>query len=153
MDPHRSGNPRRGPPTPGDADFIGPHPKRTWKLVEEGEGAHLVQRANVRGRAALALFDQPGTPRFYPSGTPENAGAAHTRLHQATRDAGIELQAGGNGNLSDKELLQRFIRAYSDPSLNGIRGDLRTPDGKLVLGRNVTPAEAFALLLKWAGSE
>ncbi|TWT38310.1 hypothetical protein Enr8_00020 [Blastopirellula retiformator] len=141
----------RAPTTiPGDAGFIGPH-KNSWTLTPQGAGAHLVERANVSGRSALRQFDQPGTPRFYPSGSPENAGAAHIRLHRATKNAGIKLRRGGNSNLSDAELLQRYRQAYSDPALRGIRGDVRTPDGSTVIGTDVTPSEALDLLLQWGG--
>jgi len=78
---------------PGDADFVGTFP-RTWPLVPGGAGAHMVERSQVVGRPGLAVFDQPGTPRFYPTGTTQNAGAAHVRLHEATRDAGVRLRIG-----------------------------------------------------------
>ena len=135
-------------PIPGDADFVGPHPK-SWTLAPAGEGAHMVEKAGVAGREGLAAFDTPGTPRFYPSGTPENAGAAHIRLHKATRDAGIALRKEANSRLSDAELLEQYRRAYNDPCLDGIRGDLRTPDGSTVIASGVTPSEAFEALLEW----
>jgi hypothetical protein len=112
-------------------------------------GAHMVERVNVRGRSALTALDQPGTPRFYPSGTAEAAGAAHQRLHKATNSAGIALREGGNATLTDADLIARYRQAYSDPSLAGIRGDLRTPNGKTVIATNVTPAEAFDALMQW----
>jgi hypothetical protein len=109
----------------------------------------MVGKSSVAGREGLTAFDTPGTPRFYPSGTPENAGAAHVRLHQAMRNAGIQLRKGGNSGLTDAELLQGYGRAYKDPCLDGIRGDLRTPDGSKVIASGVTPAEAFEALLEW----
>jgi hypothetical protein len=137
-------------PIPGDADYVGPI-QRGWTLTPQGAGAHMVPRVNVRGRQVLAAFDEPGTPRFYPAGTPENAGAAHTRLHEAVRNAGIGLREGSNAALSDAELLQRYRKAYADPRLNGIRGDVRTPDGTTAIAKDVTPAEAFEALQRWYG--
>jgi hypothetical protein len=70
-------------------------------------------------------------------------------LHEVTRAGGISLLRNGlTSQLSDAERLQAYELAYSDPVLNGIRGDLRTPNGN-VLARNVTPSEAFAALLSW----
>jgi hypothetical protein len=53
--------------------------------------------------------------------------------------------------MSDAQLLKAYETAYSDPALNGIRGDLRTPDGKTVIAKDVTPAEAYKALLKHYG--
>ena len=78
-------------PIPGDADFVGPVAGDSWTLSPNGMGAHLVERVNVRGRAGLAALDQPGTPTFFPYGTPEAAGAAHLQLHEATSAGGISL--------------------------------------------------------------
>lgn len=132
---------------PGDADFVGPIPGDSWKLSHRGQGAQLIERINVKGRPKLSVFDTSSTPRYYPYGTPENAGQAHIRLHQATREAGINLR-GGNPNLTDEQLIKAYRNAYSNPSLEGILGDLRTPNSKIVV-RNLTPAQAFEELLKW----
>jgi hypothetical protein len=136
-------------PIPGDADFVGPVGPGGWRMTSRGMGAHMVERVNVRGRAGLAALDQAGTPRFYPSGTAEAAGAAHQRLHAATNNAGIALREGGNAAMTDAELLARYRKAYSDPSLAGIRRDLRTLNGQTTLATNVTPAEAFEALMRW----
>ena len=109
----------------------------------------MVERANVRGRADLAIYDQSNTPRYYPHGTPESAGQAHIRLHEATRNQGIKLR--GNPSMSDDELLNNYNMAYSNPKLSGICGDLRTPDSVTVVATDVTPAEAFRALLEWGG--
>lgn len=53
-------------------------------MVPEGDGLHLIERSNVRERADLSMYDQLETPRYYPYGTPESAGQAHIRLHEAT---------------------------------------------------------------------
>src|SRR5262245_61922620 len=99
------------------------------------------------------MFDLTETPRYYPYGTTQNAGKAHVRLHQATRAAGIKLGVNKNPGLTDAQLLKAYEKAYSDPSLNGIRGDLRTPNGKTVIAQDVTPAEAFQQLLEWEKSK
>ena len=67
-------------PKPGDVDFTGPIPSGSWTLVPEGEGAHLIERSNVRGRSDLSIYDQPETPRYYPYGTPESVGQAHINI-------------------------------------------------------------------------
>jgi RHS repeat-associated protein len=134
---------------PGDADFVGPHVKpRSWTLTGAGDGAHMVEKASVAGRERLSIFDRTDTPRYYPEGTPENAGQAHLRLHAATKQAGIKLRKGGTP-LSDEALLDAYAKAYSDPRLRGIKGTLRTPNGRIVLGSDVTPGEAFKLLREW----
>lgn len=135
-------------PIPGDADYKGPQQPKSWRLTDEGMGAHMVERQNVRGRPGMTPYDQPNTPRYYPAGGPENAGQAHIRLHQASSQAGI-ARRGGNPGLSDTALADRYRSAYADPMLEGIRGDLRTPDGKSVIAKDVTPLQALEALLKW----
>ncbi len=88
---------------------------------------------------------------MYPYGSPESAGQAHIRLHEATRKEGIRLR-GGNPEMSDTDLMNHYTNAYNNPSLNGIRGDLRTPDGSIVVAQNVTPGEAFEALINWGKS-
>jgi len=51
--------------------------------------------------------------------------------------------------MTDAELIEAYTKAYSDPSLDGIRGSLRTPNSKTILGENLTPSEAFEKLLEW----
>ena len=143
----RSSNAKRVP-IPGDADFVGPIPSGGWKLSPRGQGAHMIERVNVKGRPDLTHFDQKTTPRFYPKGTPESAGQAHMRIHQATKEAGIGLQ-GGNPNMTDAQLIDAYKKAYSNSKLEGIVGDLRTPDGKVVVGKDLTPTQAMDELLKW----
>jgi hypothetical protein len=138
-------------PKPGDEGFVGPVNRGGWRLVERGDGAHLVERSNAAGRTALSQFDQANTPRYYPNTTPEAAGAAHVRLHQATAAEGIQLK-GGNPNLNDQQLLDAYVRAYSRPEIQGIRGDVRTPTGAPIPGgTNVGPADAIDALLKYYG--
>ncbi|MBQ7002577.1 MAG: hypothetical protein IJN57_01230 [Oscillospiraceae bacterium] len=96
-------------------------------------------------------FDMGNTPRYYPNGTPESAGQAHIRLHEATRNQGIKLQ--GNPTMSDAVLIENYRKAYNDPNLSGIRGDLRTPDSSKIVATNVTPGEAFEYLLNWADNQ
>lgn len=96
-------------------------------------------------RTDLAHFDQKGTPRYYPVGSPENAGQAHIRLHAVTKRAGIILDP----QMSDAELIERYSKEYSDPELEGILGSLRTPNSSLTLGKDLAPAEAFEKLLEW----
>ena len=122
--------------------------KRSWTLVPSSDGAHLFEKANVSGRAKFAKLDKPGTPRYYPYGSDENAGQAHLRIHDATDAAGIKL---GGSRLTNADIINAYKRAYADPSLNGIKGDLRLPNGTPVLGgTGVTPGQAFDALLKWA---
>jgi len=116
----------------GDAAYQGSLPSKSWTLTDDGDGAHLIERVNVKNRNNLAHFDQKGTPRYYPMGSPENAGQAHIRLHAATKRTGIKLR-GGNPSMTDEELINNYIKAYSDPELEGIFGSLRTPNKSLSL--------------------
>lgn len=45
--------------------------------------------------------------------------------------------------------INHYTDAYNNPSLNGIRGGLRTPNSSNVVATNATPSEAFAALIKW----
>ena len=134
---------------PGNYNFIRPNRPNTWKLATYGDGSHLIERANVKKRNTLFIFDRPETPRFYPrAGWPEGAGEAHRRLHAATRAEKITL--GGNANMSDRQLLEAYKRAYTRPEIQSILGDLRTPYGDPIPGGiNVTPAQAFETLLRY----
>jgi hypothetical protein len=144
--------PPKRTPIPGDADYKGPQPAKSWKLADEGMGAHMVERQNVPSRPGMSVYDKPNTPRFYPEGGPENAGQAHIRMHQATKGAGISGR-GGNPGLTEGQLIGKYQSAYADPLLDGIRGDLRTPDGSSVIAKGVTPLEAFNKLVEWGNAQ
>ncbi len=137
---------------PGNANYKGKLPKKGWRLTPKGQGAHLVEKVNVKDRPGLQCYNKKTTPRFYSYGSARNAGEAHKRLHKATKKAGIRLQ-GGNSTLSDKELIKAYKKAYQDPELHGIRGDLRTPNGKIVIATNVSPSKAIKLLVEWARTQ
>ncbi len=94
------------------------------------------------------MYNRPDTPRYYPGGTPESAGQAHIRLHEATRSEGIRLR-GGNAGMTDQQLLNSYARAYNSPNISHITGDLRTPDGSTVIAKNVSPSQAYAALIEW----
>jgi len=116
--------PKQRVPLPGNADFVGPiNEGGGWRLVPDGEGAHLIEKANVNGRSNLMKYNVKETPRYYPYGTAESAGQAHVRLHEATRNQGIKLR-GGNPNMTDSELINRYGEAHNEESLSGIRGEL-----------------------------
>ena len=139
-------------PEYGDANYTKFRPYVTWVLTPIGDGAHLIERANIRRRTQdLGQYDKKDTPRYYPYGDIFNAGRAHVRLHEATSGNGIK-RSGGNPSLTTQDLLQKYEIAYSDKSLEFIRGELRTPDGKIFLGNALTPAEAFNRLKSWGGN-
>ena len=54
--------------------------------------------------------------------------------------------------MSFEDLINSYHNAYNNPSLDGIRGDLRTPDSSIVVATNVTPGDAFKELLKWGNN-
>lgn len=68
-----------------------------------------------------------------------------------TPNEGIKLR-GGNPGMSFEDLINSYHNAYNNPSLDGIRGDLRTPDSSIVVATNVTPGDAFKELLKWGNN-
>ncbi|MPQ31643.1 hypothetical protein E4V42_09345 [Clostridium estertheticum] len=84
-------------------------------------------------------------PLYYPYGS---AGEAHKRLHVNTKSQGIKLK-GGNKGMSDEELLHGYKKAYQQEDLNGIKGDLRTPNADNIIAIDVTPGEAIEELIKW----
>ena len=137
---------------PGDVDFSGPINNNSWVLTQTGEGAHLIERANIKGRPNLQQYDTNKTPRFYPHGSSESAGEAHKRLHVNTKAQGIKLR-GGNKNMSDEELLENYRKAYQKENLSGIRGDLRTPNASEIAAFDVTPGEAIDELIKWGNKK
>lgn len=75
----------------GDFDFAGKDNKN-WVLTPNGDGAHLIEKANIEGRINLKYFKTRSSCRYYPEGSIYNAGAAHQRLHKATSDTGINLK-------------------------------------------------------------
>lgn len=64
------------------------------------------------------------------------------------KQQGIKLR-GGNSGMSDQQLLDNYTSAYNNSGLEGIRGDLRTPNSSNVVATNVSPFEAMATLLEW----
>lgn len=51
------------------------------------------------------------------------------------------------------DLINAYKQAYLNSTLDGISGDLRTPISSVVVGENLTPAQAFEELLKWGGKK
>lgn len=45
--------------------------------------------------------------------------------------------------MSNSDLINAYKKAYSDPKLDGITGNLRTPNSSVIVGKNLTPAQAF----------
>ena len=97
------------------------------------------------GSDHMHIFNQDYTATYYLYGTPENAGQAHLRLHDATAEIKIKLSK--NHNHTDLELMELYEKAYSTPSLNNIKGDLRYKSN--IIATDVTPAEALEALKKW----
>ena len=104
---------------------------------------------NVKDRQNLGIYDTKETPRYYPSGGSENAGQAHIRLHKSTKKEGIKLRQNSNNDMSDEELIDAYRRAYGDTELDGILGDLRTPNCATIICTDASPGEAFENLLRW----
>jgi len=147
-------------PNQGNADYCGPVDK-TWKLTDDGMGAHIIERQNVKNRAALADLDKKETLRFYPyswklidkEDIKYNAGAAHVRLHEEVEAAGM-ARRGGNPDFSINELLEIYDKGYSSKKLNGIVGELRTPKGQAAPNhKNLTPYQAFEALIEYYNLE
>jgi hypothetical protein len=144
-------------PQPGDWNYTGklPTDRPGWRNTSNGRGHHMVEVAKADDTSRnLALFNQNDTPRFYVDGGvggANNAGYAHERIHNVLKEY-VHPWAKKTTQLTDQQLLIKYKQAYSDPRLNGIRGTLKTrgANGKVVEdARSVTPAEAFAALLKW----
>ena len=72
-------------------------------------------------------------------------GYDHWRLHDAERNVIGPRQGSFPG--TDRELFDAYRDAYK--SLEDIRVDVYSPNGEILLGENVSPAEAVELIQRW----
>lgn len=147
-----------GEVVPGDAGFTDPLNPRGWRLAENGEGHHMYTRGTTEmtSEAIGNALDTPETPRYYPESNnanpTRNAGEAHVNLHRILREFGLENGRRPNPDMGTiHEHINSYHQAYADPSVSGIEGSLRTPNGDFVASENATPLEAYNALLEWFG--
>ena len=69
----------------------------------------------------------------------------HWKLHNAERAHVGARQGAFKG--TDQELLDAYRRAYG--GLDDLRVDVRSPDGSVNLGQNVSPREAVDVMEAW----
>lgn len=136
-------------------------------MSSDGMGHHLLERNAIRnphfkGAFPKKVFDSSNTPRFYPN-KPDGSfdGAWATRMHKNIHDTMNDYKAMGKVDAeenpsredSPNNRIHEYIDAYQDAHLANIRGDLRTPNGRNVLGENIPLSLAYILLLFWAADQ
>ena len=134
----------------GDYDFQGLESTTGWILSPKRQGAHMVEKAGIGTKSSLDFFRTNPVCRYYPNGSIYNAGAAHNRMHHATKEYGIDLS--GNTGLSDVDLILKYDAAYQSAELSGIRGTVKNPytskKNRVYIDDDLTPHEAYRAILK-----
>ena len=121
---------------------IDPYGLMPWRWdPNNGMGHHLVPRGKANSSGLSLLGSERGTPTFFPE--PYKPGL-HEDLHRAQRPHIGALQGPWQG--SPKELIEASRKGLVGLKM---RGSLKIPSTGEVLGRNLTPAQAFDLLMKW----
>jgi len=125
-----------------------------WGLSSErmnvrDSGHHAPAVRKSEGRPFEMSRSDKSWPTMFPNGAdPEHD---HWKMHEAERNSVGPRQGPFKG--SDAELFKAYEKAYSDKSLKGIRVDLVSPDGTVVLARNVTPLTAIKKMQQWLKSK
>ena len=106
-------------------------------------GHHVPGVRKSLGRPFESLRSNKSIPTIFPRGP--NPEVQHMILHQAERLSVGPRQGAYPG--TDTELFQAYRKAYA--GLEEIRVDVRSPDGSVILGENVSPQGAVDLIEAW----
>ena len=106
-------------------------------------GHHVPSIRKSKGRKSQLSRGNKTRPTIHFKGS--DPGYDHWRLHEAERDTVGKRQGSFTG--TDQELFDAYRKAYAE--LDDILVDVRSPNGKYVLGTDVTPAEAVDLIQDW----
>jgi RHS repeat-associated protein len=126
----------------GFSDFFGLMPW-AWN-GDDGMGHHLVPRKKADSAGMPELATERDTPTFFP--IPYHDGD-HEKLHRAQKPFIGKAQGDWDG--TPEELRAACKKGLKDPSVKGMKGDLRIPNTGEVIAKNVTPAQAYDALMKW----
>jgi RHS repeat-associated protein len=115
------------------------------RMNVQDSGHHAPAVRKSQGRPFEMSRSDKSWPTIFPKGSdPEHA---HWKLHQAER-AHVGPRQGSFAG-TDAELFKAYEKAYGDKSLKGMKVDLRSPDGTVVLGRNISPKTAIKRMQTW----
>ncbi len=110
-------------------------------------GHHVPSIRKSKGRTFQLSRGNKSRPTLH--FTSDDPGLDHWKLHEAEKDIVGKRQGDFVG--TNEELFDAYRKAYA--SLGDIRVDVRSPNGKHILGENVTPAEAVDLIWEWLKKE
>ena len=126
-----------------DVDPFGLMPWR-WNPTT-GDGHHLVPKGKANSAGLTLLGTDRHTPTYFPE--PYRSGE-HERLHAAQSKFIGPLQGPWKG--TPKQLIQAARKGLVGYP---VRGTLKIPATGKVLGRNLTPIQAFNRLMKWHAAQ
>ena len=109
------------------------------------QGHHLVYQNKASGVPGLGHFATKETPTYF-FNDPYTPGS-HEAIHAAQAPHVGPRQGAWTG--TPQGLLDASGKGLNDPSVSGIRGDLRVIKTGEVLAANVSPAKAFERLMEW----
>ncbi len=113
------------------------------RMAVEQSGHHVPAVRKSVGRPFAIGRSDKTRPTLSPRG--DDPAHAHWMLHRAEKKHIGPRQGSFAG--TDDELFNAYRRAYE--GLDDIRVDVKSPDGKFLLGENVTPGEAVDLVEDW----
>ena len=130
---------------PNPVGWIDPWGLEKKRMGVHDSGHHVPYVRKYKDRSFEISRSDKSFPTLFPIGDdPEHD---HWRLHEAEREHVGPRQGDFKG--TDEELFEAYKKAYSDPALKDIKVDVKSPNGKVVLGTNIKPKTAVGRIKKW----
>ncbi len=130
---------------PNPIGWIDPWGLEKKRMGVHDSGHHVPSVRKSKDRSFEISRSDKSFPTLFPIGDdPEHD---HWRLHEAEREHVGPRQGDFKG--TDEELFEAYKKAYSDPALKDIKVDVKSPNGKVVLGTNIKPKTAVGRIKKW----
>ena len=130
---------------PNPVGWIDPWGLEKKRMGVHDSGHHVPSVRKSKDRSFEISRSDKSFPTLFPIGDdPEHD---HWRLHEAEREHVGPRQGDFKG--TDEELFEAYKKAYSDPALKDIKVDVKSPNGKVVLGTNIKPKTAVGRIKKW----
>nr|WP_317360113.1 hypothetical protein [uncultured Tyzzerella sp.] len=113
------------------------------EIAVEKSGHHVPAVRKSKGRKFEVKRSDKTRPTIFPKG--EDPDHDHWRMHDAEKDYVGSRQGDFKG--SNDELFEAYRKSYKD--LDDMLVDVKSPNGKYILGENISLLEAIDVIQKW----